>query len=42
MRQVNTHRVKVGDWSRMYWALTEINKAAITIIISDKAKVKKV
>ena len=40
MRQVDTHKVKIKGWSRIYWASTEKKKAGVAIMISDKAKVK--
>ena len=40
MRQVDTHRIKVKGWSKIFWASTEKKKAGFTTMISDKAKVK--
>ena len=39
-RQVDTHRVKIKGWNKIYWASTEKRKAEVAIMISDKAKVK--
>ena len=38
MSQVDTHRVKVKGWSKIYWTSTKKERDAI--MISDKAKVK--
>ena len=42
MRQVDTHWVKMKGWNKIYWASTEKRKAGGAIMISDKAKVKKI
>ena len=41
MRQVDTHEVKIKSWSKIYWGSTEKKKAGVSIMISEKAKVKK-
>ena len=40
MIQVDTYKVKIKGWSKIYWASTEKKKAGVAILISDKAKVK--
>ena len=40
MRQLETHRVKMKGWNKIYWASTEKRKAGVAIMISSKAKVK--
>ena len=40
MRQVDTYKVKIKDWSKIYWASNEKKKAGVAIMISDKSKVK--
>ena len=40
MRHVGTLKVKIKGWSKIYWVSTEKKKAGVTIMISDKAKVK--
>ena len=30
MRQVDTHKVKIKGWSKIYWALTEKKKAGVS------------
>ena len=40
MRQVDTHRVKMKGWNKIYWASTEKKKAGVAILISDKVEVK--
>ena len=39
MRQVDTHRVKIKGWNKIFWASTEKRKAGVAILISDKVKV---
>ena len=40
MRQVDTCRVKVNSWSKIFWASTEKKKVGVAIMISDEAKAK--
>ena len=39
-RLVDTNKVKVKGWGKIYLASNEKNKSGVTIMISDKAKVK--
>ena len=40
MRQVDTCKIKIKDWSKIFWASNEKEKAGVAILISDKAKAK--
>ena len=39
MRQIDTYKIKIKDWSKIYWASNEKKRAGVAILISDKAKV---
>ena len=38
MRQVDTHRIKMKGWNKIYWASTNKRKAGVAILILDKVK----
>uniref|UniRef100_A0A7N4PK30 exodeoxyribonuclease III n=1 Tax=Sarcophilus harrisii TaxID=9305 RepID=A0A7N4PK30_SARHA len=40
LKQGDTYRIKVKDWSKIYYASGEVKKAGVTTLISDQAKVK--
>ena len=40
MRQVDTYKIKIKGWSKIFWASNEKKKAGVAILISDKAKAK--
>ena len=40
MRQVDTYKIKIKGWSKIFWPSNEKNKAGVAILISDKGKAK--
>ena len=40
MRQVDSYKIKMIGWSKIFWASNENKKAGVAILISDKAKAK--